>query len=150
MHLIENKNGVWLLDGYLQYLRDNATNLPPGARSFALAEWHYDFRHKQCPHDSWLEELRLTVVASGERRQQRSLLITSRYLGAYQDGHHHLTYEGVSSHSISLVGAGDDWIVDEITLAPEGGVRHKIVFAQGAMTIHCRDLSYRWEPKRGS
>ena len=87
------------MDAYLQYLRDNVDKFPNGAREFALADWHYNFRHHQCPHDSWLERFAITENASGQR-QESTVEIESLFLGAYHDGYFGLTYRKVLSYSL--------------------------------------------------
>jgi hypothetical protein len=138
----------------MRYLRENADRLPAGARHFALAEWYFNREHSQCPHDSWLEELRLTEQASGQRRQIRSLLITARFLGAYHDGQFELVYKDVVKYSLQHVSdsktvAHGDWLFDELTIDGDGVLRHEIRFWKATWTIHCFDLSYQWIPIPG-
>lgn len=147
-----DKHGYWLQE-YEQYLRDNAQNFPRGARDFALAEWHYDFSHHQCPHDSWVEYVSIGELSSGKRQEVRSLEIRTRFLGAHHDGYFEILYQGVSSYSLGLTkeksafrGHGD-WIIDEITLNEPDLVLHHIEFATATWNIHCADLHYLWIPK---
>jgi hypothetical protein len=144
MRLIKRQDDSWQVDPYLNYLQQNAGAFPPGAREFAQAHWHYDLKHRQCPHDSWLQELAVIISASGSREQIRSTDIKSKYLGAYHDGYHHIEYKAVSSHSIDMRNALGDWIIDEVTLEDSDTVCHEIVFEEGTLIIRCEDLLYRW------
>ena len=42
---------------YLKYLELNRSDIPVSAYEFAVADWHYDFRNHQCPHDAWVESV---------------------------------------------------------------------------------------------
>jgi hypothetical protein len=150
-----DERGYWF-DEYLRYLRDNAEKFPVSAREFALADWHYDMRHHQCPHDSWLEYFDIKEISSGKRNEIRFVEISTKYFGSYHDGYFCLEYRRVSSYSIQFssfkrrerdIGHGD-WIVDEITIDEENMVHHEIEFSEGgSVSIHCADLEYRWMPK---
>jgi hypothetical protein len=141
----------WVLDDYLQYLAENAAAFPSGARGFATASWHFDFKHPQCPHDSWLEELSIREIGSGPRHQVRSLGMTARFLGAYHDGYFDLRYEGVSSYLLKLStvkgsrGHGD-WIIDEVTMSDRNMIHHEILLSEATLSVDCADLQYHWTP----
>ena len=83
-------------------MHDQREKLPTGARDFALADWHYDISHRQCPHDSWLEYFSVREVSSGQRNQIRSTELTAHFLSAYHDGHFDLVYHGISSYGLEL------------------------------------------------
>lgn len=143
-----------MLDDYLQYLNETADRFPPGVREFALANWHFDFKHHQCPHDSWLEKIVITEIASGERRQVRASEISATFFGAYHDGYFDLVYKGVSSYSLEFSGAHGrrghgDWIVDEMTINDKGTVHHEIKFSEAMFSIDCVDFKYHWIPNIG-
>jgi len=149
MQLIRKTESGYRLDEYLQYLKANADNLPAGAREFALADWHYDFAHRQCPHDSWLEEFKIKEVSSGARSQVRWLEIATKFLGAYHDGYFNLNYRGVVAYSLkfgSSVSGHGDWIIDEITMGESSTVQHEIAFSEATVFISCTDFDYRWTP----
>jgi len=150
MRLIQRVADSWHLNHYLDYLEQNAGTFPLGARNFALAHWHYDFKHKQCPHDSWLQELivRMSTISSGE--ELSSAAIHSTYLGAYHDGYHEIEYKQVSSYTIDMREMPSDWVIDEVTLENDGRVCHEIVFAEGTLIVRCQDLLYRWTSGRSS
>jgi hypothetical protein len=76
MKIIRHEEGRgWMLGDYQDYLEANVGRFPPGARQFALSIWRFDFRHSQCPHDSWVESIVVKELAAGERRQTRRLEI---------------------------------------------------------------------------
>ena len=147
----KDERGWWQLDDYLDFLSGNAERFPPGAREFALAGWHYDFKHVQCPHDSWLEEFTIKENSSSERNQIRLVEIRARFLGAYHNGYFDLIYEGVSSYSskFSSIERGSnrghgDWIIDEIIMPNSSMVHHEIELRQATWSICCADLRYHW------
>ncbi|MCL5994835.1 MAG: hypothetical protein M1546_02125 [Chloroflexi bacterium] len=82
---------------YEQYLKSIAQVLPPGARAFALAGWHYNLRDSGCPHDAWVEHLTIYEDATGERSETRTVGIHLKLLGANHDGHIEIRYTRVSS-----------------------------------------------------
>jgi hypothetical protein len=145
------------LDDYLRYLTDNAEKFPAGAREFALADWHYDREHHQCPHDSWLEFFNITEISSGERNEVRVVEITAKLFGAYHDGYFSLVYRDVSSYSLecttfrrgkALIGHGD-WMVDELTMKGKNIVHHEIEFSEGGtIIVDSADIEYRWLPQK--
>jgi hypothetical protein len=149
VRLIRYEEHGWVLDDYVQYLAENAAAFPSGARSFATANWHFDFKHSQCPHDSWLEEFSIREAASGRRRQVRSVGITAKFFGAHHDGYFDLLYEGVSSYSLKFsAGKGSrghgDWIVDEITISDTNAIHHEILLSEATISIDCTDFRYHW------
>jgi hypothetical protein len=149
VRFIRQANHGWVLDDYLQYLAENAAAFPSGARSFATAHWHFDVKHHQCPHDSWLEEFSIREVASSRRREVRSLGIIAKFLGAYHDGYFNLQYEGVSSYSLKLdavkgSGGHGDWIIDEITMSDTHFIHHEILLSEATLSVDCTDLQYHW------
>jgi hypothetical protein len=135
---------------YLETIRDR---LPAQARSFAEAEWHYDFKDFKCPHDSWVEKVTITEPADGETKSDRGLQIKVTLLGAYHDGLIELCYVGVYSYEMRgrqdatgprLRRPHGDWLIDEIRLSETGQVIHEIRFERATWLIVCEDLSYKW------
>lgn len=152
-----SQRGEYLLDDYLQYLKQSAEKFPAGARDFATASWHYDTRHPQCPHDSWLEEFLVKELSSGDRKQVRWVQINIKCLGAYHDGYFELVYKNVSSYSVSSIvrkaGRGGwlghgDWLVDELTMTEANLINHEVEFVSADLKITCVDLDYRWTSRR--
>lgn len=128
---------------YPAHLAEIADRLPPGARAYAEAPWHYDFHHRRCPHDAWLESLIISESPDHPRRVD----LTLRLLGAYHDAHLELRYTTVTRYTTTMLpghrGHGD-LIVDEVTLADDGHVSHELAFETGTLQITCRDLTATW------
>jgi hypothetical protein len=133
---------------YQEYLDSIADRLPPSARAFALAAWHYDFSDPRCPHDAWVERVEVLETGSGDRHEVRSLQLRVRLLGAYHDGHIELMYEDVRRYRIGSRGPGHgDWLYDEIRLSADGHVLHEIEIGGDSWEIECQDVAYEWKPK---
>lgn len=144
---------------YAQYLESIRDRLPRSAFEFATGNWRRSEDHYSL-HDSWVECLTISESSSGNRREDRSLEIQVRLLGAYHDGYTTLKYHQVQSYSLSTprepslpsfdVGHGD-WLHDEIRLSDRGFVLHEVEFSRGSRwTIECKDIERTWEPKRNS
>jgi len=134
-------------EAYQSYLRSVEGKLETNAFAFASALWHYDAQDPRCPHDSWIESIKVVENATGDRHQHRWIDIHVRLLGAYHDGHIELTYTNVRSYSLgaSDVGGHGDWLRDEIRLSDEGLALHEVRFASGSRwSIECRDIQYDW------
>jgi hypothetical protein len=142
-------------DAYREYLLSIRAKLPSSAYEFAMAEWHYDPQIPQCPHDAWVEKLMIAEPALGERHEKRSIEIQLELLGAYHDGHIHLTYKNIRSYSLDTppdfklpllnVGHGD-WLTDEIRLSDRELVLHEIEFSCGSRwLIEAEDIIYEWK-----
>lgn len=141
-------------DAYFEYLASVKDQLPASAYSFASAPWHYDFSDHRCPHDSWLDSLSVIEVASGNRKQDRSVVINVRLLGAYHDGYVEMTYQAVDNYSLAKpartsmnslnVGHGD-WLMDEVRVSDRGLVIHEIDFSTGSRwLVECKDIEHQW------
>jgi hypothetical protein len=143
-------------DAYVEYLASVRERLPANAYFFAAAPWHYDFSDHRCPHDSWLESLSVIEISSGDRNQDRSVLIKVSLLGAYHDGTIEISYQRVDSYSLDKQGANitpplnvghGDWLIDEVRLSDRGFILHEIEFSSGSRwLIECEDIEYRWNP----
>jgi hypothetical protein len=135
---------------YRAYLDSIANNLPVAAREFALADWRLNPNDHKCPHDSWVEYLKLFESASGERRENRLLQIEVRLLGAYHDGYLDLSYKNVRNYSFVTLNPQQnhgDWLWDEIRLSENSFVLHEIEFRNGAeWLIECEDVGFEWNP----
>lgn len=140
---------------YPAYFDTIKNKLPAQARSFAEAEWHYDFKNSKCPHDSWVEKVIITEPADGETKADRGLQIKVILLGPYHDGLIELCYFGVYSYEMRgdldsahprLRRPHGDWLIDEIRLSKDDKVIHEIQFERASWLIECEDLSYKWIP----
>jgi hypothetical protein len=149
--IIQDEAGIQL-ERYLAYLEQIGPRLPAGARSFALASWHYDIRDRKCPHDSWLESTSIQEIGYGTRKEVRNLQITATFLGSFHDGVFDISYEDVKSYSLALPSndrrpgvVHGDWLVDEVLLTEDGYVSHEILFSDSAVwKIVCRDMIHQW------
>jgi hypothetical protein len=154
---LEDPKGVGeALNAYYSYLETVKTKLPSAAFDFAIAKWHYDHEDQRCPHDSWVESLNIQEVSSGNRKENRSIEMHLKLLGAFHDGHINLYYKQVKGYTLNTptevqmlplnVGHGD-WLNDEIRLSERGLVIHEIKFSRGSRwIIECEDIVYKWIP----
>jgi hypothetical protein len=128
---------------YRHYLESIGERLPQGAKGYALGPYH-NCGGRECPHDSWLEELRMEVRATGGRSQYRAMDLHVRFLGSYHDGYIEFHYRNVHDY---LLTDGGDWMYDEVRLSVEGRVIHEIRFlADSHWLIECEDFTYEWKP----
>ena len=116
--------------------------LPPGAKDFVSAAWHYDGGDPRCPHDSWISAIQIQPSGSGNRSRDIRLVL----LGAFHDRFISFTYMDVTDFSIQgqiLERSGRmlDWLYDEVHLCDSGSVEHLIEFEQCVMRIECADFS---------
>ncbi len=71
---------------YNEYLKSLRDKLPDAAFAFATAPWHYNPQDPRCPHDAWLEHLKIEELAPNQEDvQHRYVAIHARLLGAYHD-----------------------------------------------------------------
>lgn len=136
---------------YRNYLESIAPKLPPSAREFALAAWRLDPTDHRCPHDSWVEHLRIFEEATGERREIRTAHIEVKLLGAYHDGYLDLKYKNVRGYSLvksaEYSDCHGDWLYDEVRLSENGRVLHEIEFwLKASWLIECEDIEFAWTP----
>jgi hypothetical protein len=89
-------------DEYKNYLHSVIEQFPESAREFALVEWRLDATDHRCPHDSWVEYLRIIEESAEKTRRQRTLHIELRLLGAYHDGFLDLNYVNVKKYSLDI------------------------------------------------
>lgn len=134
---------------YRDYLKSISDKLPPSAREFALADWRLDPAFHECPHDSWVEFVKISEIASGERRQNRHINIDVRLLGAYHDGYLDLCYKNVVQYELRKSDSWDshgDWLYDEVRLSDNNLVLHEIELASDIIwLIECKDIEFNWK-----
>lgn len=142
---------------YGEYVAANRSRFPPSAYALATSEWYYDPRDHRCPHDAWLEEVRIEEPAAGERLEQRTVAVRVRLLGAYHDGQIELHYPRVYRYQLELsegAGGHGDWRYDEFRLTDEGHLIHEIEWASdrdaGRWVIEASDVVFVWRPCRAS
>lgn len=130
---------------YPAYFAEVSQRLPPGARAYAGAAWHYNFEDHRCPHDMWLESLSFVERTTDERLRRVDAVL--RLLGAWHDGHLELRYTNVTRYVTALVlgprGHGDV-MIDEVVLEDDGQVTHEIAFEDGNWSLTCEDVVATW------
>ena len=138
---------------YREYLQANEKRFPPGAYALATSSWYFDFTDHRCPHDGWLEEMRLTEKTSPEEPRQRVAEMTVRLLGAYHDLYVEFTYPRVYRYELALTDGEwghRDWRYDELRLSDEGHLIHEIEWCGPTDTarwqIVASDVLFRIEP----
>jgi aminomethyltransferase len=152
----EDFNAAW--ENYYSYLRSLEGKIPKSAYEFANAEWHYKTSDARCPHDAWLEELRIGEVEEQSGKfELKPIEIYVRLLGAYHDGHLEFIYKNI--HQYSMNSERDfllskhkggfyhhDWMRDEIRLSEDGFVIHEIEWLNARWIIECEDIECKWIP----
>ena len=132
-----------------------AERLPPNAREFALAKWHRDPQDHRCIHDSWIEELKVKEIASGDRQDHRMLEVSVRLLGAYHDRYLVLSYSAVRLYSLTRSTLGStfvrhtvahgDLLDDSFAMTEDGYIIHKIRLEFGLFEIEAKDIKFSEE-----
>jgi hypothetical protein len=134
----------------LAYYDREKARIPLGASEFALAPWHFDVTDHRCPHDAWIQELRVFDSAR-ETEHVRGTDIELILLGPFHDMTLKIKYSAVRSYvfeaapQVALRGHGD-WRYDEIHPTPNG-VEHHIAFERALLSITAEDLHYSWQPR---
>jgi hypothetical protein len=142
---------------YQEYLASVAAAFPPNAYALATSPWYHDFSDHRCPHDAWLEEVRVVEKGAGPRQATRTVGITVRLLGGYHDGRIEFTYRdvtayecGFSRRSPGTPGGHADWRYDEFRLSERGGLLHEIEWWHMRETarwlIEAADVEFHWQP----
>ncbi len=135
---------------YDAYLTEHRDRFPPSAYQLATSDWYFDFGDHRCPHDAWLEEVRVEEPATGERSERRTVRIRCRLLGAYHDGHIELHYPRVYRYELGLRNAErghHDWRYDEFRLSEDGRLLHEIEWSGGGRwLIEASDVEFTWRP----
>ena len=151
MKFIRHDDRGYRLDAYLAYLDQIEGRLPPSVREYALASWHYDIKHHQCPHDARLVSMSVDEIPTG--KSSRTLEMRARFKGAFNDGFFDFICRDVQSYSLSLdsitrgaISVGhEDWMIDELLLEGSGLTSHEIEFSRtGCWKILCKDITYEW------
>ncbi|MDQ8183419.1 hypothetical protein [Pelagicoccus sp. SDUM812005] len=130
-------------DKYESYLVASKERLPATINVLLREGWWFDFRDHRCPHDSWVEELK---IKEGRKEDVRTVDIYLRLLGAYHDGHLEIAYKGVKNYELSCVGdSHGDWRYDQFLVAGDG-FRHEIEWDDGTIwKIVAEDFEYVWK-----
>lgn len=145
---------IGAFDRYRDYLKSNQTRFPKSAYELATSDWYFNFGRHECPHDAWLELIKIEEPSSGKRREIRTVAITVRLLGAYHDGIIEIHYPQVFAYrfnSCSLDGGHRDWRYDEFRVDDSGHLVHEIEWCgrdnTGTWLIVASDIEFKWYPK---
>jgi len=125
---------------YVEYLERNRARFPAAAYDLATSGLLLNASDPGCPHDGWLEWVKLEESSEGARREIRSLSLRIRLLGAYHGRFIELFYPEVFSYTMSNLSAAPghfDWRYSEIRLSDRGNVIHEIEWA-GSPGIEAR------------
>ena len=138
---------------YREYLARNRAEFPTSAYELANSDWYYDGGDPRCPHDAWLEEVRVEEPSTGERHEVRTVAIRVRLLGAYHNGHIELFYPRVFSYRLDShdVEQGHrDWLYDEFRVDDAGRLIHEVEWEgardTGRWLIAASDIQFTWVP----
>jgi hypothetical protein len=149
-----NRDVVTAFRLYRGYLEQHRPVFPAVAHALASSEWYYDPADHRCPHDAWLEDVRLVESGSGKRREGRATSIFIRLLGAYHDGHVEFHYPQVFRYDLQLNPATHghrDWRYDEFRVTDDGHLLHEIEWWShegiGRWLIEASDVEFSWRPK---
>lgn len=157
-YIYTGDDGATELDAYKRYIESVRDALPRGVHDFIFHEGRFDFYHKKCMHDSWIERIAIAESGAGDRREKRTLEVEILALGSYHDGYHRLLYSGVRGYNFALADSmrGEapighaDWLVDEVVLLDSNLVSHEIQFSDsGLLKITFTDMVYEWIEKPG-
>ncbi|WAU72229.1 MULTISPECIES: hypothetical protein [unclassified Acinetobacter] len=139
---------------YKAYLTQHKNIFPSKAYSLATSEWYGNFNDPRCPHDAWLENIKIEERNSGDRQENRYITITIRLLGAYHDGFIELIYPQVFNYQLNCnhgIQGHRDWRYDELRINDQGHLIHEIEWydlnESSRWLIEASDIEYRWISK---
>jgi hypothetical protein len=114
-----------------------------------LADWHYDFNDRRCPHDSSIRSLELLNDEATREFRAANLSL----FGASRDPSHDriISFSYVDVIDIEIAGRlihqrNLDWIYDEIHLCESGSIEHIIEFEEAIVRVECADVHFSYEP----
>jgi len=139
---------------YRAYLKEQRSRFPPAAHALATSDWYYNFDDHRCPHDAWLERLTIEESDQEQGREERTIALRIRLLGAYHDGRIELRYPRVYGYRLDTWDGARghrDWRFDEFRLSEDGHLLHEIEWAGAEATcrwlIEASDIEFSWEPR---
>ncbi len=138
---------------YTAYIEAVRHRFPPSALALLDSDWYLGFSDHRGPHDSWLEDVRVTETRRSDDHSPPETTIHVRLLGAYHDGIIEFTYTGVTSYSLHMadVSRGHcDWRYDEFRVSEAGDLIHEIEWCgmgdTGRWLIQAKDVTHSWHP----
>jgi hypothetical protein len=148
-----NRDSIESFRKYRKYLEDNHDRFPSAAYALATSDWYFDFQCHECPHDAWLESVRVDEHSMGKSHEIRSAAITIKLMGAYHDGTIEIYYPKVFEYrfnSLALEGGHRDWRYDELRLNEKGHLIHEIEWNgcqdNGSWVIVASEVEFKWTP----
>ena len=142
---------------YRDYLEANRAKFPSNAYDLATSDWWFNFNEHKCPHDAWLESVKVIENSEGERRQYRTVSIRIILLNAYHDGIIELFYPEVFSYALTANHAfqgHDDWRYDEFRVDESGRLIHEIEWAgygsSNTWVIEANDIEFTFKPSEST
>ena len=155
MNHIKIIDGVIVLGDYIKYIALIKPILPIGVKNYLNLPFLFDISSEYCPHDSWLEYVKISENGHGARTEFRNTEINCRFKGSHHSGFFNINYIGVLSYQISIIENNadedklprGDWIIDELSIDENNGIIcHEIMFStSGSWKIFFKDLTYEWE-----
>ncbi len=138
---------------YTEFIESERHRFPPSAMALIDSDWYFGFSDHRAPHDSWLQDVRVTEARSHDEDLPAETIIYIRLLGAYHDGIIELTYSGVTSYSLQMTDLSRghcDWRYDEFRISDTGDLIHEIEWCgamdTGRWLIQARDVTHSWHP----
>ena len=118
---------------YDAHLEKISSMLPEETKLFVLSSWYQNPKSHDCPHDAWLQELKVT--AKTENEEDRVVNVTMKLLGNCHDRILTFEYVNVIDLNFDMKKCGrhnvGDWLSDEFDLADEGFISHEILWQFG-------------------
>jgi hypothetical protein len=142
---------VGAFERYAAYLDSNRNRIPPSALALIDSDWYFGFEDHRAPHDSWLQDIRISESRPDDEDSPPGITIRIRLLGAYHDGVIELTYSGVVSYSLQtpdLTRGHCDWRYDEFRISEAGHLIHEIEWCgatdTGRWLIEAKEIQHSW------
>lgn len=128
---------------YCRILPAIASQLPDGARQFAMDPEHYNFGGSRC-----VKDLKLSLIAVAGRDPSGLSLKISFHPNVFKhDASLTVKYSGVESFETTInygSDAFDSVQLDEV-LPHDHGCSHEIALIGGRILVVCRDLAANWD-----
>ena len=138
---------------YIAYIDSERHRFPPAVLALVESDWYFGTSDRRAPHDSWLEDVRVSESRSRQKDAASETIIHVRLLGAYHDGIIEFVYTGVTSYSLQMTHLARghcDWRYDEFRISDEGELIHEIEWCGAADTgrwlIQAKDVTHSWHP----
>lgn len=148
-----DQDPVGAFERYTAYLHSNRHRFPPSALALIDSKWYFGCEDHRAPHDSRLQEIRISESRSDDVDSPPGITIRIRLLGAYHDGVIELAYSGVVSYSLQtpdITRGQCDWRYDEFRISESGHLVHEVEWCGATETarwlIEAEDVQHSWHP----